>query len=120
MRKQCLFNQETGKRTLAEVRKEPSHIDDVPSPKAGRVQGASFFRQLAYLSSREAHSFIRDKAALRSRFGATVVLSLLSGLAFQGAGGKWGDEGDVPNHYGALVFFAITQLMMSVQPLLLS
>eukprot|EP01064_Diplonema_japonicum_P002663 TRINITY_DN116_c0_g1_i4.p1 TRINITY_DN116_c0_g1~~TRINITY_DN116_c0_g1_i4.p1 ORF type:complete len:635 (+),score=201.56 TRINITY_DN116_c0_g1_i4:58-1905(+) len=89
-------------------------------------KAAPFYTQFAHLLRREFYQFIRDKMTLMARFGMGIILALLIGLIFLGAGDEWGnavtgDEvaKDVNNHWGALVFFSINAMFLSAQPMLL-
>jgi len=83
--------------------------------------GASFFKQLALLSSREFRSIRRNKIALVARFGITAFISLLFGLIFYGAGNE---DDTIPKnlsaHFGALSFGAISAMFGAAQPALLN
>eukprot|EP01059_Diplonema_ambulator_P024702 TRINITY_DN40_c0_g1_i2.p1 TRINITY_DN40_c0_g1~~TRINITY_DN40_c0_g1_i2.p1 ORF type:complete len:618 (+),score=225.77 TRINITY_DN40_c0_g1_i2:145-1998(+) len=86
---------------------------------------AGFWRQFALLLKREFYQFIRDRMTLGARYGMCIMLAVLIGLIFMGAGGHWGNfdgtevEKDVNNHWGGLVMFAINSMFLSAQPLLL-
>jgi len=81
---------------------------------------SGFHKQLGQLAWREAVNTKRDVAALITRFSVTVILNLLYGLIFLGAGGK--DNGDDKNfsaHTGAILMTMIYSMFGSAQPIML-
>jgi hypothetical protein len=82
---------------------------------------SSFGKQMVALAEREFTNVRRDTAALCVRFGVTVMLNILYGLIFLGAGGK--DNGDSKNfnsHVGAVMMAMIYSMFGSAQPIMLA
>lgn len=82
---------------------------------------ASFFQQIAWLSSRELVNTRRDVASLIGRFGITILLNLIFGLIFLNAGGK---DDSVPSnfsaHFGAITMVTISSMFGAAQPVMLA
>lgn len=85
------------------------------------VAQSGWFKQLYYITAREARNVIRDVPSLIGRFGITIFLNLLYGLIFFRAGGK-GDSNndDFNSHVGAISMIVISALFGSSQSVLLS
>lgn len=80
-----------------------------------------FTKQMMQLAYREAINVKRDVAALCVRFGVTILLNVLYGLIFLGAGGK--DNADTNNfngHVGAVMMAMIYSMFGSAQPIMLA
>jgi ABC-type multidrug transport system ATPase subunit len=95
--------------TIEEAEELPSNI------KAG------IGRQIQQLAYRELIGVTRDIPALFGRFGVTILLNLLFGLIFLGAGNR--DDSDSDNfnsHFGAIIMVAIASLFGTAQPVMLS
>eukprot|EP01038_Epipyxis_sp_PR26KG_P005371 gene5371-7449_t len=103
--------------------------EGVDSHKSSRLDDAqmefttesSFFKQIQYLTTREAQSAYRDVAALIGRFGVTIFLNLLYGLIFLNAAGRGNDTNNNFNsHFGSISLILIGSMFGSAQPVLLS
>lgn len=82
---------------------------------------APFSRQLQTLLIRDLRQTKRDIAALAGRFGVTVILNLIFGLIFLGAGNKDDSVGDNINaHFGGITFVAISAMFGTATPIMLS
>jgi ABC-type multidrug transport system ATPase subunit len=82
---------------------------------------SSFVKQMGQLAFREFTNVRRDTAALCVRFGVTILLNVLYGLIFLGAGGE--DNGDTKNfnsHVGAVMMAMIYSMFGSAQPIMLA
>lgn len=82
---------------------------------------SSFVKQVLAISYREIINFFRDTPALMARVGVTIVLCLIYGLIFLGAGNK--DNGDTERfntHVGAISMMVIFSLFGSGQSVLLA
>lgn len=81
---------------------------------------ANSFRQLKWLIHREFLNTIRNVPALMGRFGVTIILNLIFGLIFQGAGDSDNsDKDEISSHFGALTMVMISSMFGSGQPTLL-
>ena len=82
---------------------------------------ASVAQQIRWLSYRELLNIKRDVAALIGRFGVTIILNILFGLIFLGAGGKSNaDPNDFAAHFGAITMVTIASMFGAAQPVMLS
>lgn len=82
---------------------------------------ATFSKQVYLLSARELVDTYRDVASLASRFGITILLNLLFGLIFLGAGAK--DNSNTENfsaHFGAVTMVSIFSMFGAAQPVMLA
>jgi hypothetical protein len=96
-----------------------SHRQEM-SEMAFQVQ-SSFGKQMVNLAYREFVGLVRDTGALQTRFSVTILLNLLYGLIFLGAGGK--DNADANNfsaHVGGIMIATIYSMFGSAQPIMLS
>ena len=101
------------------ARERRSTIEE--SPVSAEISfKASIPRQIQLLAHREALNIVRDYPALGGRFGVTILLNLLFGLIFLGAGNR--DDSDYSNfssHFGALTMVSIASLFGTAQPVML-
>lgn len=104
---------------LNEAEVKSSRKIDIESVKF--VSQSNWFKQLYYITEREAWNVFRDVPSLVGRFGITITLNLLYGLIFLNAGGK-GDSNleDFNSHVGAVSMIVISALFASSQSVLLS
>jgi hypothetical protein len=82
---------------------------------------SSFVKQILAISYREIINFFRDIPSLIARIGVTVILNVLYGLIFLGAGER--DNSDTENfnsHVGAISMLVIFSLFGSGQSVLLA
>jgi excinuclease UvrABC ATPase subunit len=82
---------------------------------------SSFVRQILAISYREIINFFRDVPSLIARIGVTVILNVVYGLIFLGAGER--DNADTENfnsHVGAISMLVIFSLFGSGQSVLLA
>jgi ABC-type multidrug transport system ATPase subunit len=106
-------------RYMQEVDLKSSRKLDIESVKF--VAQSSWFKQLYYVTEREAWNVARDVPSLIGRFGITIILNLLYGLIFLNAGGKGDSDLDNFNaHVGAVSMIVINALFGSSQSVLLS
>jgi hypothetical protein len=95
--------------------------------------GVGFCRSLIMLTRRETRGTLRNKGSLGARFGMSIFLALLYAWLFAGSGKNGNttcgvktafDAGhcsaDFQAHYGTLVSLAISAMMGSAQPVLLT
>ena len=95
-------------------------VDDDAPDTFELVIKSSFFTQLKWLLSREFSNTFRNVPALAGRFGVTIVLNLIFGLIFQGAGdSNNADQDEISSHFGALTMVMISAMFGSGQPTLL-
>jgi ABC-type multidrug transport system ATPase subunit/ABC-type multidrug transport system permease subunit len=81
---------------------------------------SSFAKQLYYLSHREFVSTGRNIPALVGRFGVGIALSLIYGIIFQHASGRYdGEEINFQSHFGSVTMIGIFSMFGSAQPTLL-
>jgi ABC-type multidrug transport system ATPase subunit len=82
---------------------------------------SSFWKQLKWLSYREALNTKRDIGAIIGRFGVTSFLSLLFGMIFLGSGNK--DDANPTNfssHFGSMTMVTISSMFGAAQPIMLT
>jgi hypothetical protein len=72
---------------------------------------AGLWTQLAALGMRDVQSVVRDRGALRARFGAAVMLNLLFGMLFLGVGDRSREDYSITSHFGALVIMGMAGMM---------
>jgi len=99
---------------------EDTAREGAPSCQVIEELHANFFKQVAWLVHREFHNTIRNKPALAGRFGVTIILNIIFGLIFLGAGNN--DDSDQDNfnaHNGVVVMTMISAMFGSAQPTLL-
>jgi ABC-type multidrug transport system ATPase subunit len=105
-------------------------IEDSASSSAAAAGGAdetfhvqiksSFYTQLVWLFKREFTNTYRNKPALAGRFGVTIVLSIIFGLIFGGAGdSNNADQDEISGHFGSMTMVMISAMFGSGQPTLL-
>ena len=100
-------------------RERRSTIEDSPMSAEIDIK-APISRQILLLSYREALNIIRDYPALGGRFGVTILLNLLFGLIFLGAGKRNdADYSNFSSHFGALTMVSIASLFGTAQPVML-
>lgn len=84
------------------------------------VQKAGFFTQLRWVFHREFTNTYRNIPALMGRFGVTIILNLIFGLIFSGAGdSNNADQDEISAHFGSLTMVMISAMFGSGQPTLL-
>ena len=84
------------------------------------VVKSSVFTQYKWVFMREFVNTYRNKPALMGRFGVTIILSLIFGLIFGGAGdSNNADQDEINSHFGALTMCFISAMFGSAQPTLL-
>jgi ABC-type multidrug transport system permease subunit len=100
---------------------EPAETETETAPEAFQVVIKSgYFTQLKWLFKREFTNTYRNKPALMGRFGVTIVLSLIFGLIFGGAGdSNNADQDEIGAHFGAMTMVMISAMFGSGQPTLL-
>jgi hypothetical protein len=82
---------------------------------------SSFLKQVLAIAYRELINFFRDIPSLTARIGMTVMLNLVYGLIFLGAGDKNnGDNENFNTHVGAMSMLIIFSLFGSGQSVLLA
>jgi hypothetical protein len=95
-------------------------MSDVPVTSVVAVS-APMYKQIYWLSYREYLNVTRDVASLAGRFGVTVILNLLFGLIFLGAGSKSNsDPTNFGAHFGAITMTTIASMFGSAQPVMLA
>jgi ABC-type multidrug transport system permease subunit len=81
---------------------------------------SGYFTQLSWLFQREFVGTIRNKPALMGRFGVTIVLNIIFGLIFGGAGdSNNADQDEISAHFGSMTMVMISAMFGSGQPTLL-
>ena len=87
---------------------------------------ASVGAQMWQLLRREFKQMVRDRSVMRSRFGMSAVLSLLTGVMYWEVGSEWGGDTvadrslALNNHWGGLVFLAMNGMFCAAQPMVLA
>jgi hypothetical protein len=95
-------------------------IDDEAAEGFHVVVKAGVFTQLKWLFQREFTNTYRNKPALMGRFGVTIVLSIIFGLIFGGAGdSNNADQDEISAHFGSITMVMISAMFGSGQPTLL-
>eukprot|EP00928_Gymnodinium_smaydae_P029715 TRINITY_DN22300_c0_g1_i1.p1 TRINITY_DN22300_c0_g1~~TRINITY_DN22300_c0_g1_i1.p1 ORF type:complete len:682 (+),score=91.49 TRINITY_DN22300_c0_g1_i1:46-2046(+) len=133
------------KQAWKDSKKQQSLVDKVANAQQCAAQNAgvttkatptfSFCSQLIALLRREGRAIVRNKGVIIARFGMASFLSILYAWLFAGTASA-GDKsqgpcttsafdpatcaGDFQAHYGTLVSLAISAMMGSAQPLLLT
>jgi ABC-type multidrug transport system ATPase subunit len=90
---------------------------DVPSHEIK----ASFFKQLSLLLQRDLAITYRDKGALGGRFGVTILLNIIFGVIFLGAGNQDDSvQANISSHFGAITMVATSSMFGTATPVMLS
>jgi len=116
-------SQEFEKRGIfsAVVKKDSSAASEEKQAGAYQVDIKSgVFRQMKWLVHREFLNTKRNIPAFVGRFGVTIILNIIFGLIFLGAGNKDNaDQNHVNAHFGSLTMVFISSMFGSAQPTLL-